>query len=716
VPTPPTEAFLAQDPLDDILAEMGAISANEAAEPAHKTVTDSVEELEETVAVEPTEVAPIETETGEGMAEPAVDEAAADIMLEQAPEFTPAPEESMAAAESQAAPDLPSAPSIAPSEALSGPSSGGAEVAKSPAGVPSRPEPETLREIPPSIPAYEYVPPEPTAPSVVSAPSAPESPPPIAETAAVATGVAAIWSGFVAQGASQPSGAAPLDDAAEALDILDGGPDDVYPDTGSDAPEPATLENKPDPFAAPEADAGLAADIEASIAAAVSAASGAEPDPETGHFEPSTDIEATVEAGSAADTEPVVETGIKEAPSVVAEAPPAAPAPHWSQIVAEAPSAPVAPVAAQQGMEEFIRELKEEPVSKEVEDNRPSEAALDMAETETVFHPWEGEAAPEVPDETSVDPVPEAPLETADMPASAPVVETAETEAQAPLPNAPHEMIPEAQAPISEGMAVQDEPAEDVSPPLAPVEAAPAVAATEIPVDETAPEEAPEEEVDDDFEWEEHPDPEGEIVFAPVPDEEPHLSEQPHLKEQPSTPSGQSDEALRLKAPEISNVIQANIPQAPSATMGRPSSAAVETPRKPTPVDATDDIEAAIRAQLSNFPKKNMASPSAVEPEKKGIFGKKPKAAPKAVTPPPVSAKPIDPLKAALLDTGSSKTSRFGKRAGFITVMVLFALMALVYVLGDSLSAMVPALAPVIGGLSAVIDTLRGLAGGLMGG
>ncbi len=575
VPTPPSAAFLESDPLDDILAEVSARDEHSGgAEPEAAIVPDEL--------AEPVESAPTSDDSATATAPEAPLGHEETLEQETLEQETPEP------------------------GASSGPSFGGVDIFEpevEPDLEVQPQEPEAATNVAPStpepIPAYTY---EDLAAKVEDVSTAPEaaapSPEAVIETVAQASGVAAIWNAFTANEQRKTTERPTLEEVAPSETVQ-----------------------------ADEADDGMAHIAKDELASQASEDILAESDTD----------EAALEAPAAEEHEaPAAEEHEApaaeeyEAPLEVVEDARPAPKPHWSEAVAAAPVALQAEVA-NQGMEDFIRELKEEPSvepAAEAEGERP--AAVEIAEEpvqepneEEVFHPWEGEPAPKVI--SSVDP----------------------------------EMA------------------------------------------------APEPEIDDDFDWEEP------AAFNPEPD-----ADDTNLTEHLSALSRQTDEGLLSQPPEISNVIQANIPQAPEATMASPALAPDATPRKPTPVDSTEDIEAAIRAQLTNFPKTRPADGAAPKAEKTGLLGKRVKAKvkdiPAAAQPAPPKPAPVDPLKAALVD--HAPRTRSGKRTGFLVVMGAFVLALITYVFGDALSSMVPALAPFIDGLSGMVDGVRGAVAGLLGG
>ncbi len=217
---------------------------------------------------------------------------------------------------------------------------------------------------------------------------------------------------------------------------------------------------------------------------------------------------------------------------------------------------------------------------------------------------------------------------------------------------------------------------------------------------------------DDDFDWEEAAEPESLVVPAFDPEPAQDSIEATHM----AAIQAQKDVDLRPTLPEASNVIQADIPQVPHATMPsqrtRPGASA-PTPSKPTPVESQEDVEAAIRAQF-----KNMAKPkSQSEPARSGIFGRR--KAQEEARPAPQAAKPAppaNPLKEALLDQDDARPAGSGRRRGFFLVIYLFLAALALYIFGESLSAVIPALEPYISGYLGMVDQLRAITGRLLGG
>ena len=224
--------------------------------------------------------------------------------------------------------------------------------------------------------------------------------------------------------------------------------------------------------------------------------------------------------------------------------------------------------------------------------------------------------------------------------------------------------------------------------------------------------------VEDDFEWDELPDTDTPFGM----DTEPEVDD-PNAIQHIAALARQNQGDLHPDLPSHSNVIQADIPQAPAATMGsRPSSVSSPTPQKPRPVESPEDVSAAIRAQLSSFKKPDTKPANEDEPEKPSLFNKIKGAnvAAEELTTPKPSAEPViekapsNPLKDALMET-ESKQPRSGKKAGLVSVLLLFVAALAVYLLGDALSNAVPALEPYITGFSNVIDSLRLATQKLMG-
>ncbi len=338
---------------------------------------------------------------------------------------------------------------------------------------------------------------------------------------------------------------------------------------------------------------------------------------------------------------------------------------------APTPGQPAAPGGdeAAQDMQDLIRSLSDG-AQKPEEPPAPAPPlaeepdAPEPAEEDEVFHPWDGEVAPEIVTEPEDTPAP--PADVAPESGAAPV---------SPRP-------PEAESP------------EDAQGPAGSAE-------------------TPDE--DDDFDWDEAPYEEEALNFDPEPD-----SDDPQVIEHMAALERQKKADLRPELPDVSNVIQADIPQAPNPTMpsgrNRPLRGA---PQKPTPVESVEDVEAAIRAQMLNV-KKAEPKPE-TESAKSGLFGKKPKPAsmvpekaePKAEEQPP--AAPSNPLKEALLDFDDTPAPR-RTRSGFMLVMILFLTALALYLFGDALAGMVPALAPLLEGYTGMIDSLRAMTQGLWGG
>ncbi len=201
---------------------------------------------------------------------------------------------------------------------------------------------------------------------------------------------------------------------------------------------------------------------------------------------------------------------------------------------------------------------------------------------------------------------------------------------------------------------------------------------------------------DDDFNWDEPPETANVVadVFAPRADDEASVA---------ATGAQNRPNGLRVPEPVISNVIQADIPQAPNATMGRMRPTGTK-PGKPTPVESVEDVEAAIRAEMKGFDQPGSARATDDNVVKTGLFGRKEKPAPNPETP----AKPANPLKVALLDDDTTNAApRSGKRTGFFLVVYLFLIALAVYLFGDQISALAPALKPYIDSFSGMVDSLR---------
>ena len=356
-------------------------------------------------------------------------------------------------------------------------------------------------------------------------------------------------------------------------------------------------------------------------------------------------------------TEPDAEEAIPETPPVEDVVP--VEAPHWSEAVHASKPEIVqeeAPLAedAQKGMENLIRDLSEgastTPAQPEVE---MAEIPLEESEPEEdIVHPWSGEVAPTIEDEA-----PEAPADEDDE-------------------------------------APEDE--------IAPSEI---VGATEDEDTESAEDDA----AGHEFEWEEVSEPEHDeaLEFDPEPEEDSIESE--HIAAIAAQNSGE----LHPANPQVSNVIQAVIPQAPNATISsRPPQTSRPKPGKPTPVESAEDIEAAIRAQMSSIEKPKDKPEDNADKVKSGLFGKigRTKKAPEPEAEP--SKEEIqpskNPLKDALLEANEKERApRSGKRTGFYLVIFVFLTLLAVYLFGDQFSAWVPAVAPYIETYSNLVDSLR---------
>ena len=334
-------------------------------------------------------------------------------------------------------------------------------------------------------------------------------------------------------------------------------------------------------------------------------------------------------------------------------------APHWSEAVHASKPETVqeeAPLAedAQKGMENLIRDLSEgastAPAQPEAE---MAEMPLEEPESEEdLVHPWSGEVAPTIEDEA-----PEAP---------------------------------------------EDEDGEAPEDKIAPSEI---VGATEVEDTESAEDDAG----GDEFEWEEVSEPEHDeaLEFDPEPEEDSIESE--HIAAIAAQNSGE----LHPTNPEVSNVIQAVIPQAPNATISsRPPQTSRPKPGKPTPVESAEDIEAAIRAQMSSIEKPKDKPEDKADEVKSGLFGKigRAKKAPEPEAEPSIEEiQPSkNPLKDALLEANEKERApRSGKRTGFYLVIFVFLTLLAVYLFGDQFSAWVPAIAPYIETYSNLVDSLR---------
>ena len=230
---------------------------------------------------------------------------------------------------------------------------------------------------------------------------------------------------------------------------------------------------------------------------------------------------------------------------------------------------------------------------------------------------------------------------------------------------------------------------------------------------EVAGEPTAEAEEDDEFEWDEPPDADTPLTFDPEPD-----LDDPVVVKHMAALAQQNDGGLEQELPSVSNVIHADIQQAPLATMqSSQSKPGKPTPRKPTPVESPQDVEAAIRAQLTQMKKPAVPPVKENTPEKTGLFAKLAKtqvAEPPAPTPPkPV---PSNPLKEALMNIDDGPSPSSVKRKGFMLVMVLFLIALVTYLFGEMLVGVVPALEPLIGGFISLVDGLREATQNLFGG
>ncbi len=210
----------------------------------------------------------------------------------------------------------------------------------------------------------------------------------------------------------------------------------------------------------------------------------------------------------------------------------------------------------------------------------------------------------------------------------------------------------------------------------------------------------------DDFDWTEPSDAE---AFNPEPDANDSMVAA-HI----TALERQKNIEQHAEAHEITNVIQADITQTPMATMssGPASSGAGQKPRKPTPVAEVNDVDAAIRAQLSAMKAPDVQPEPESAPEKAGIFAKLAKDRAAKAEVPAAAPAPVDPVKAALSGFGEDPAPRSGKRTGFMAVMAVFVVAAVVYLFGG----MIPALEPYIGGFVGAVDGLRAVVQNLFGG
>ena len=225
--------------------------------------------------------------------------------------------------------------------------------------------------------------------------------------------------------------------------------------------------------------------------------------------------------------------------------------------------------------------------------------------------------------------------------------------------------------------------------------------------DESAPDAAAQDGDEDDFEWDEPPSAPAGFNLEPGEPEEGSV-EAAHM----AALERQNAIDRRLDTPDITNVIQADIPQVPFSTMASSRTQPMrDTPRKPTPVDSQRNVEAAIREQLQTFKKPPVRPVVEPEPAKTSLFGRKPKPeptpAPAPATPAPKAAS-VNPLKDALLASDDDLASKpSGKRSGFLLVMILFLLLLALYIWGGQLAEQVPTLAPYIESYTGAVDNMR---------
>ncbi|MCF6271988.1 MAG: hypothetical protein L3J37_02185 [Rhodobacteraceae bacterium] len=225
---------------------------------------------------------------------------------------------------------------------------------------------------------------------------------------------------------------------------------------------------------------------------------------------------------------------------------------------------------------------------------------------------------------------------------------------------------------------------------------------------------------DDDFDWEELPEeaPRDTSGFDPVPGEDsPEASHIAKIK-------AQNAEDIKSDLPEISNIIQADIPQAATATMSSTgsSNAAYGKPSKPTQMGSPEDVDAAIREQLTSLKKPSVRSRVKPQVEKLGLFSRiaklkaKPEPKPALVEAPRPVPKSTNPLKDALLLDDGNIAPRSRVRLGFFLALYTFLIGLALYLLGDQISNAVPAVEPFISLFTAMVDGLRSMTQGWFGG
>ena len=484
--------------------------------------------------------------------------------------------------------------------------------------------------------------------------------------------------------------------------------------------------------------------------------------PEAGALVPDAD-EAESEADSASAESPI-DTEAKapeqdalpdEEPEIEASAP-SAPEEDSAEVVAEAtedldeedsdeeqpedaePSGPSAPEQA------LVAEADAE-ISAPSAPDEPDEASLEEAAPEEELEPAESAPAEAEPAPAVAAPHWSEAIAAAPVVAKSSVAETAETNAEPSQPldsdeakkdmedfiktmssskpkdaeQATTESIVADAAPLEEPVEASDAEAEEEEVVFHPWDGAVAPEIGDAPAPEAS---AQENEAEDDFDWEEHPDPDGVLVHEVEEIEEGSVTEE-HME----TVERQNKGEFEPVVPEVTNVIQAVIPGVPTATIpsGHASRPAGNTPRKPAPVQSATEVEAAIRAQLTSLSMPKLGAVEEPETVKTGFFGRKKvlKKAPKkarqekpkpanvslapAPKPSPAKAVSTNPLKDALRNDAEEEAPRRGKRTGFYLVLILFAAAVGLYLFAEQAAELVPAAAPYIEGFTDLVNQLR---------
>lgn len=591
VPTPPKEAFLKQDPLEDILAEVSAKSLHK-----HET-SDAPEEKAAPEISAPSMPEPVEDEV-----------AVASQDDENARVDTPDQGEDV---------ESPSEPDIIVDELPD-------EVADPVVSAPSMPTEMSAPSMPEAIVEEDEDAPEPAFEKPVAKPVDPEDMP-------------------FGQSASEPSGPSGPVSETRAPEISQ----PSWPEI--DEPEPAIAEAKQSPFSDESAAEEASAEAE---------------------------VESLAEEGEESADDNLTEVTATEADiATPAEEPKAAPAPHWSQVIPAAAAAVAKPaeVSGQADSGELVDDAIE--AAQEVVNEATQEDVVDAAQED------EDDAAHK---------------EMTDLIRNLGAGAAAAARKPALAANQTDDDAPTA-ATVSEEVVDEPETADDdVFHPWD------GDVAAEFS-DETG-DDSSEDDDEDDFEWDEPPAaPVGFNLESAEPEEGSVGAAHMAALER------QNAMDRHLQTPDISNVIQADIPQSPFSTMtSGPSRPSGPTPMKPTPVSSKQDVEAAIREQLSTMKKPPVRAVVEHEPEKKGLFRSKSTPTPEPETAAAPKAAPSNPLKDALLasdDAANASGSR--KRSGFLFVMILFLLALGIYIAGDMISAQVPALEPFIDAFSGMVDNLR---------